>query len=483
MKTNEQPKKPANKQFGRIYTPQHIVDVILDYVGYTTDILQKHIIDNSCGDGAFLCEIVRRYCTSFLANDKNLHKLALELQVYIHGIELDPIEHQRCIENLNQVISTYGLSPIDWDVICADTLTQHQHDKRMDFVVGNPPYVRVHNLDKSYDAVKQYSFTQSGMTDLFIVFFEIGFNMLDKTGKMCLITPSSWLSSRAGEALRKYILQHHNLSGVIDLEHYQAFQATTYTLISRFDSMRNDSIDYQTYDGVLHKKRALKYSDFNINNSFFLSTPFDLKRLRDIRLNTTTSLVKVKNGYATLADKIFIGAFPFDAFTINVVKASTGEWRKCIFPYNKQGKPLSEEVLKDSQTYKYLLEHKEQLTNGRDSERSEWYLFGRSQAILDTFKNKIAINSIIKDLDSIKLVAVPAGCGVYSGLYILTDVLFEHIQSILLSADFLEYIKILKNYKSGGYYTFSSKDLELFINYKLQQDEQSRLSISSGTLF
>ena len=23
---------------------------------------KKHIIDNSCGDGAFLCEIIKRYC-------------------------------------------------------------------------------------------------------------------------------------------------------------------------------------------------------------------------------------------------------------------------------------------------------------------------------------------------------------------------------------------------------------------------------------
>ena len=76
-----------------------------------------------------------------------------------------------------------------------------------------------HNLDTSYDAVK-IKFAEKGMTDLFIVFFEIGFNMLSTNGCMSPITPSSWLSSQAGKNLRTYILHNKNLSGLIDLEHF-----------------------------------------------------------------------------------------------------------------------------------------------------------------------------------------------------------------------------------------------------------------------
>ena len=51
------------KSNGRFYTPDFIVCNILDMSGYYGNaILQKHVIDNSCGDGAFLVEIVRRYC-------------------------------------------------------------------------------------------------------------------------------------------------------------------------------------------------------------------------------------------------------------------------------------------------------------------------------------------------------------------------------------------------------------------------------------
>ena len=55
------------KRLGQIFTPQYLVEDILDFAGYSNsnNILEKHIIDNSCGDGAFLCEIVRRYCTAY----------------------------------------------------------------------------------------------------------------------------------------------------------------------------------------------------------------------------------------------------------------------------------------------------------------------------------------------------------------------------------------------------------------------------------
>lgn len=51
--------KTKTKNNGQVYTPDFLVSNILDYVGYTDgNILQKHVIDNSCGDGAFLCCIV-----------------------------------------------------------------------------------------------------------------------------------------------------------------------------------------------------------------------------------------------------------------------------------------------------------------------------------------------------------------------------------------------------------------------------------------
>ena len=75
--------KSSVKNQGRIYTPEFIVKNILDLANYKDDILEKNIIDNSCGDGAFLRDVVIRYCNAFLSENKNLEELRKQLQKYI----------------------------------------------------------------------------------------------------------------------------------------------------------------------------------------------------------------------------------------------------------------------------------------------------------------------------------------------------------------------------------------------------------------
>lgn len=481
----------AVKKHGRVYTPDYIVNLILDFGGYkTTEILQKHVIDNSCGDGAFLVEIANRYCFNFLQVSDDLSKLKNELEKYIHGIELDELECENCKENLDKVALGYGISDIHWDMLNADTLFVEHYNGKMDYVFGNPPYVRVHNLDNSYESVKKFKFAEGGMTDLFIVFFEIGFKMLAKNGLMCLITPSSWLNSLAGKNLREYILTHHNMSGVIDLEHFQPFEASTYTLISKFSNRQEcKKIEYFNYDGKAHEKcfqDCIPYDNIQVGANIYLSKNENLEILRKIKFSHSYKYVSVKNGFATLADKVFIGDFDFTEGTIKILKASTGKWSKCVYPYDSYGSPLPiASFMKYTEAYNYLLAQKKMLGKDRDfKDDGYWYLFGRTQALKDVSKNKYAINTIVRDIQSIKLEFVPKGCGIYSGLYILTDIEFDTIRQFILSEDFIEYVRLLKNYKSGGYYTYTSKDIEQYLNYKLTQEYgQSRISNSCRELF
>lgn len=58
------PKAEQIKNRGQVYTPKYLVNIILDIGGYSgKKILKKHVIDNSCGNGAFLCEIVKDIAT------------------------------------------------------------------------------------------------------------------------------------------------------------------------------------------------------------------------------------------------------------------------------------------------------------------------------------------------------------------------------------------------------------------------------------
>ncbi|MBQ7421887.1 MAG: N-6 DNA methylase [Alloprevotella sp.] len=493
------------KETGQVFTPAYLVCDILDTAGYVGKAcLQKHIIDNSCGNGAFLCEVVRRYCKAFfdarsgradyldkpsgradyfdersgradsLRRSSDTTTLKEELRTYIHGIEIDVEAHGECLQNLKLVAAEFGIENIDWDILYDDTINVCKYDGKMDFVVGNPPYVRVHNLQDTYTAVRKFHFADGGMTDLYLVFFEIGLRMLANGGKLCYITPSSWLNSLAGKHLRDYIRKERNLLRLIDLEHYQAFNATTYTLISLFQKgERTDSFLYGRYLGeerVIKYVEAIYFEDAFIAGEIYLADAATLERLRNILLYGGTSYVSVKNGFATLADKVFIRQdFPFKEFVIPTIKASTGKWYKAFYPYDKSGKPLSKETLDAIPAiHEYLNDSKTTLLKGRKEDVfPEWYLYGRTQALLDVYKNKYAINTCIRDVKSIKLNHVPEGHGVYSGLYILTEIPFDDIQKLLVSDNFIRYVSLLKKYKSGGYYTFNSKELEHYLNYNL----------------
>ncbi|MDR2685275.1 MAG: SAM-dependent methyltransferase [Rickettsiales bacterium] len=462
--------KAKIKSEGQVFTPAYLVKDMLDFIGYNGfPIINKHIMENSCGDGAFLCEIVRRYCKVYSRDS-----LKSELETYIHGIEKDPTEYRKCLENLDCVATEFGLSNVQWNIVCGDALELGKsYFGKMDFVVGNPPYVRVHNMDVG---AKNFAFSSEGMTDLYLVFFEIGLNMLSPTGKMCLITPSSCLNSSAGASFRNYIFNRRNLRGIIDLEHFQPFPATTYTMISLFDNAVTDDrkdFSYYRYNGAgkINFVDNLTFNDAFINGKIYLAPRSMLQKLRDMETHyLNDKSIAVKNGFATLADDIFIGDFADNKNIIKIIKSSTGKWTKCIFPYKTDGSPLPEFAVRDN---KYIWEHmsanREKLEKRAITNKNEWYLFGRSQALRDVSKNKIAVNQLIKDKNSLKVNFVPAGCGVYGGLYIISDKHIKEIQSALMSDEFLNYVYALKNYKSGGYYTFSSIDLAKFLNHYMNE--------------
>lgn len=471
---------PVEKANGRVYTPSFIVKNILDLSGYCGgNILHKHVMDNSCGDGAFLVEIVDRYCKMAIKQGLSKPIIAKELSEYIHGIEVDGNEHKKCLKNVNCIAQKYEIIDVDWDIICADTLKINKYQGKMDFVLGNPPYIRVHNLGKAFDNVKRFTFAQSGMTDLYIVFYEIGLSMLKSDGVLGYITPSSYFNSVAGVYMRKYLVQENLLDKIVNLKHFQAFNSMTYTTITILKKLRTEkTTKYYEFD----EKNlmpifvdTLTPEDYYISNNFYFSKRENLALLKKIFFNLGHCDIQVKNGYATLCDSVFIKTFEFNSkYIIPIIKASKGQWAQAFYPYDQNGKLIKEEVLKDDRDlYDYLLGQREKLLNRScDNKHNGWYAFGRSQAINDTFKDKVAINTLLKTSNDVKLTMSPSGSGVYSGLYLISKTFdIEEIKKVLKTQEFVEYVSLLGKYKSGGYYTFSSKDLKAFLDYKFAYND------------
>jgi adenine-specific DNA-methyltransferase len=470
----------VNKKHGRIYTPDYIVFNIFDLAGYRgKGILEKHVIDNSCGDGAFLKLIVKEYCQTFLQFSKDLNQLRTQLEKYIHGIELDEIEVKSCIDNMKKVASEFGVEKYEPDVMCSDSLEVSKYDGKMHFVLGNPPYVRVHNLGDSYDKIKKHNFSEGGMTDLYIIFYEIGLKMLSQDGVLTYIAPSSWFTSVAGKKMREYFENNSSIRSLCNLKHFQPFNATTYTCILTLTKKGNDSIVYYLYDSKRHEPlflTELQYKDVNIEGNFYFSTREDLHCLKKIINNFYLGdEVEVKNGFATLADDIFISEkFSFKSkYILSIFKSSTAQWKECIFPY-ENGKLISTEtLLMEEELYLYLQRYERDLKKRSLDKGTLWYGFGRSQGIKDVSRERIALNSLVRDLRDIKTEILKPGTGVYSGLYILSSHHTKKIIGYIKSKEFVNYISLLGKYKSGGYYTFSSKDVKNYLVYKIMEEKNN----------
>jgi adenine-specific DNA-methyltransferase len=133
----------------------------------------------------------------------------------------------------------------------------------------------------------------------------------------------------------------------------------------------------------------------------------------------------------------------------------------------------------DDSVEAFLIHHKKELLKGRkDKPDLDWVHFGRTQAINDVYKNKLAVNTLVKDNNSVKVNYVESGKGVYSGLYIMGNdcrVDITVLTALLTEKRFTDYVALLKNYKSGGYYSFSSNDLECYLNYRLSLIKEPKI--------
>lgn len=75
-----------------------------------------------------------------------------------------------------------------------------------DVVIGNPPYIDSENMTKTNPKLRQviqasYSMTK-GNWDIYIAFYERGFNLLNQDGVLSFITPDKWISKPFGDEMR-----------------------------------------------------------------------------------------------------------------------------------------------------------------------------------------------------------------------------------------------------------------------------------------
>ncbi len=144
-----------------------------------------------------------------------------------------------------------------------------------DIVIGNPPYISALAAKKILPAElrDQYKFvykSASGAYDMYLLFLELGLNLLSENGNLVLITPTKFLSAKYGEAFRG--IANYSLSEISDFDNARIFDsAGVSTLVSFYnknlDPKENDVIS-NIYGDDYAKPAAVKIFPRSSLNEF-----------------------------------------------------------------------------------------------------------------------------------------------------------------------------------------------------------------------
>ena len=485
------------KLTGQIFTPYFIVNKILDDTGYNSpDILGKKIIDPACGDGRFLEKIVER-----IIKYSPKEKLTENLQ-NVYGWDTDEYAIRKAIDKLNSLITPFNII-VNWNISVTNSLHKgntkpdlfsfQEPVEKFDFIVGNPPYIRIQHLEiKERKFIQNhYQLCKSGSTDIFIAFYELALNLLKENGIAGYITPNTFFHTDTARDLRKYFETRQNLIQITNYGHIQLFDdATTYSAIVIFDKKKHNRFLYQhAKDRNTFEERMIDFSELKGKKFWQLS----LNKNEIIKGKRLGDIAKIHVGITTLADKIYM--MPFVKKENNyiflqskhngiikiekdilkpIIKVSTlkdgNEPIKeyVIFPYKKiNGKHqiIPENELKEKYplAYDYLLKVKPKLDkrdNGKPNPVA-WYAFGRTQGLDTTFGKKILFSPMNKEPNFI--LSKYEDATFYSGYCIKYEGDYEYLLKQLNSQRMKQYIQITARDFRGGWKAYNKKIVQEFI--------------------
>ena len=211
----------------QVFTPEEIVEQLLDWCDYKQNLYGKKVMENSCGEGHILDKIVRRYIEDSIMRNISKANIKKGLENDIYGIECDEEKYDKCIYTLNSITREYEINNVKWkNIINADTLKTTMKNK-FDYVIGNPPYIKYRTLkteDRKFIR-ENFETCKKGKFDYCYAFIEKSIKTLKKNGKMAYLIPSSIFKNVFAKDLRDYIKPH--ISNIYDYTTQQLFGKNT----------------------------------------------------------------------------------------------------------------------------------------------------------------------------------------------------------------------------------------------------------------
>ncbi|MCY4109705.1 MAG: class I SAM-dependent methyltransferase [Chloroflexi bacterium] len=174
------------RRLGQVFTPKSLIGPMVDW---TLERSPTRVVDAGCGSGRFALEISRRSNAEIIA------------------IDTDPLATLLTRAGLAALGRDRGASVLNADYTQAKI---SRHQGRTAFI-GNPPYVRHHDLTADAKAwarltAQNFGIRLSGLAGLHAHFF-LATALHGRPGDVgCLVTSSEWLDVNYGDAVRQLLL-------------------------------------------------------------------------------------------------------------------------------------------------------------------------------------------------------------------------------------------------------------------------------------
>jgi adenine-specific DNA-methyltransferase len=234
--------------YGEVFTRKWVVDLILDLVGYTPDknLAAQALIEPSCGTGAFLVPAVERLIESSVAHGHDLRSLSAAVRAF----DVLEANAERSRKAVAKLLTNNGLRADDAEELAGAWITtgdflRHPHEAAsVDYVVGNPPYIRLENVSRStMDAYRRMCPTMRGRADIYVGFIERGLELLRPGGGLSFICADRWMRNQYGADLRELITSEYAVDTVISMHDVDAFEddVSAYPAIVVLRNNRQDS--------------------------------------------------------------------------------------------------------------------------------------------------------------------------------------------------------------------------------------------------
>jgi len=227
LETHSAP-SPIQERAGVVYTKPWIVELILDLAGYhaDSDLVSSLAIEPAAGEGAFLVPMALR----LLESCRRIGRNPLNCENSLLAYELEEESAKAARSAVIDALTSTGVSRADATALArmwirvGDYLLEAGTLPPADFVIGNPPYIRLEDIPAESAAMYRAVFsTMIGRADIYVAFFEAALTQLSPNGVCAFICADRWMLNQYGSELRSLITSRYRVETIIEMHNADAF--------------------------------------------------------------------------------------------------------------------------------------------------------------------------------------------------------------------------------------------------------------------